>query len=153
MSEQIVKLLISYERTIAKLYSVCASKYPEHASFWNTLSQEEENHARIIEKLYQQIDGHTVFLENNRFKVRPLEISIEYSEEVIERAEQGMLTLLEALSISHSIETSVIESYYHTLFGGKSSNLNLYLNKLHEESKDHRNRLKDLLEKERSIKT
>ncbi|MBW6464421.1 MAG: hypothetical protein K0B84_09610 [Firmicutes bacterium] len=152
MSEQILMLLIKYENTLADLYSVCASTFPIHAHFWNNLSKEEEKHAQIIERLCHSINGSTVYLEKDRFKVRPVEISIEYAEELILRAKQGNLSLLEALSISNSIETSVIETYYYTIFGGKSSNLNSYFKQLKDESKVHRDKLQELLEKERKNK-
>ena len=79
MSVQIVDLLMKYEKTISKLYAECAKRFPEHSSFWNKLSSEEDRHASTINMLLQKVDDQTIFLEDTRFKVRPLDVSIEYA--------------------------------------------------------------------------
>ena len=149
MTIQAVDLLMEYENTISKLYMECANQFPEHVLFWKKLSSEEDRHASTIKKLLQKVDDQTVFLEETRFKIRPLEISIEYAEEVAGKVKKGALSLIEALSIAYSIESSLLETDYYELFAGDSVSLNHYLKKLQEESADHRNRLKDKLEKVR----
>ena len=149
MSKELVKLLMSYERAISKLYSMCAEQFPQLSSFWNQLSDEEIRHAAILEKLLEKVDDHTLYINDARFKIRPLEISLEYAEEVTGQVEKGYVNLISALSIAHSIESSLFESNYFEIFKGESAILNQHLKQLQDETANHRERVKVMLEKAR----
>lgn len=150
MSAEVVDLLMKYEITIGQFYAACAEKFPVQAPFWNRLADEEKKHALEIKTLCRKVDSKTIFLEEARFKIRPLEISIEYVEKTTERVKGGLLNLIEALSIAHSIETSILESNYFELFAGDSVSLNHHLKKIKEESNDHQKRVKEMLDQTRA---
>ena len=145
VSSQVVSLLLQYEETLATLYAGCAALFPEFKAFFDELSAEEMNHAEAIKDLMAKVDGKTVFLDDNQYKVRPLEISLEYIQDVNRRIAAGELSLLSALSSAYHIEVSAIESDYYTIFKGDSAYLNSYLSQLQEESEDHRDRILRML--------
>lgn len=146
MSRQVLRLLLQYEEALAQLYSDCSQHFPEIGSLFDELSAEEEDHAEAIRALMQRLDGRTVFLDDNQFKVRPLEISLEYVQDVNRRITTGEFSILQALSSAYHIETSIIESDYYRIFAGDSAYFNNYLSRLQEESKHHRNKVLQALE-------
>ncbi len=146
MPQRVVSLLLQYEESLANLYADCANHFPEAKSFFDELSSEEMNHARTMRELLEKVDGKTVFLDASQYKVRPLEISTEYVQDVNRRINAGEVSLLPALSAAYHIEVSVIESDSYRIFAGDSAYLNNYLDRLREESKDHRDRISRMLE-------
>jgi len=149
MSKEIMDLLLKHERAISKLYSMCAEQFPQLSSFWNQLADEERKHAAVLEKLLGKVDDHTLYINDARFKIRPLEISLEYAEEVTSKINKGDIALISALSIAHSIENSLFESDYFEIFKGESAYLNQHLKQLQDETADHRDRVKVMLDKAR----
>lgn len=145
MSIELVNLLIQYEKTIARFYSVCAKKFPEEVKFWSKLSKEEEKHALILEKVNEKVDNSNIFLNDTRLKIQPLRKSIEYAEEVTLKVERGELNLLSALSIADAIETSIIESAYYKIFEGKSIKFSNFLEQVQNESVAHRSKVREKL--------
>ncbi len=147
MSLEIAKKLIECELTISKLYSTCAEYFPEQSSFWNGLVQEEIGHANTIEELLGQVDGRILKLNKNRFNIRPLEISIEHTKNVIGRIEIGELDLIGVLSLALDIEQSVIESKYYEIFEGGSREYSDRLKQVRNESRGHAARIRDMKQK------
>lgn len=149
MPVEMVNLLIKYEKAIARFYAVCANNYPEEEQFWSELAVEEELHVRILERVSEKVDNNTLFLNEARFKINPLKMSIDYAEEVTVKAERGELTLVSALSIADAIEMTVIESAFYNIFEGDSVRLNKYLEQVQNESVAHRQKVREKLEKVR----
>ncbi|MCK5811368.1 MAG: hypothetical protein KAG94_00580 [Clostridiales bacterium] len=147
MSVKIIELLIEYEMTISKLYDVCAKNFPELEFFFRELSNEEIIHASIIKGVSDKIDNKTIFLNEKRFHPRPVEISIEYAQNITKRIAEGDLDLIGALSLAYDIESSVIESQYYQVFAGKSAEFNRYLKQVRDESSGHRKRIRDMKQK------
>ena len=152
MSKRIVELLVEHERAIAKLYTSCAQMFPEYRSFWEQLAGEEVRHASIIETVLKKVDDKTLFIDESRFKMRPLQISLEYVEEVTGRVDRGELTQVSALSIATAIEKSIFEENYFEIFKGDSVKLNQFLKKLQDETAVHEKRLEKMLAKVRREK-
>lgn len=152
MSKRIVELLLEHERAIAKLYTSCAQMFPEYRSFWEGLAVEELRHASIIETVLQKVDDKTLFIDESRFKMRPLQISLEYVEEVTGRVDRGELTQVSALSIATAIEKSIFEGNYFEIFKGDSVKLNHFLKKLQDETAVHEKKLEKMHAKVRREK-
>ena len=152
MSKRIVELLLEHERAIAKLYTSCAQMFPEYRSFWEGLAGEEVRHANIIETVLRKVDDKTLFMDESRFKMRPLQISLAYVEEVTGRVNRGELTLVSALSIATAIEKSIFEGNYFEIFKGDSVKFNQFLKKLQDETAAHEKKLEKMLAKVRREK-
>ena len=152
MSKRIVELLLEHERAIAKLYTSCAKMFPKYRAFWEQLAGEEVRHANIIETVLQKVDDKTLFMDESRFKMRPLQISLEYVEEVTGRVDRGEVTLVSALSIANAIEKSIFEGNYFEIFKGDSVKFNQFLKKLQDETAAHEKKLEKMLAKVRREK-
>ena len=152
MSKRIVELLVEHERAIAKLYTSCAQMFPEYSAFWEGLAGEEVRHASIIETVLQKVDDKTLFIDESRFKMRPLQISLEYVEEVTGRVNRGEVTLISALSIASAIEKSIFEENYFDIFKGDSVKFNQFLKMLQDETAAHEKKLEKMLAKVRKEK-
>ena len=62
---------IRVERNIASFYTLCAKHFKEDRVFWQTLSEEEEHHADILES------GLELLLEENLFPDEILDLDIK----------------------------------------------------------------------------
>lgn len=147
MSLEIAKKLIECELAISKLYSTCVEYFPEQSSFWNGLAQEEIKHGNTIEELLSQVDGKMLKLNKTRFNIRPLEISIEHVESIIDRIELGELDLIKVLSLALDIEQSVIESKYYEIFEGGTREYSDRLKQVRNESRGHAMLIRDMKQK------
>ncbi|MBN2557989.1 MAG: hypothetical protein JXB33_04445 [Clostridia bacterium] len=144
MEPMIVQLLVDYEMAMAGLYEVCAARFPSYKDFWLRLSAEEKGHAKAIGSLMEKVDGKNVILDATVFKARPIEISIEYADEVAKRVSERDIDLLGALSLAADIEKSLIESKFYKIFTGSSEILYETIHRIHGESEGHRKRIEDL---------
>ncbi len=147
MSVKIVDLLIKYELEMAKLYAVCAKSFPELESFWKELSLEEIKHASNIRELMKEADNKKMSLNESRFNIRPLEISIEHAIDITRRVNEKDLDLLGILSLAYDIESSLIESKYYEIFADKSRNFNNRLKQVRDESRGHARRIREMKQK------
>jgi len=143
-------LMMEYENALAELYNLFSLTFEELSSFWQSLSKEEINHANMISGLLVKVDDENLFLNENRFKEEPLEVSLDYVSEIMERTRKGELTIINALAIASSIENSIIEAKYLELFTGESAQMGNILSQLREETIKHRTRITEMLEKVRN---
>jgi len=147
MSMEIAKMLVENELTIAKLYGVCAVHFPEIGGFWRDLVQEEIKHAETIKELLSEVDGKALKFNSKRFNIRPLEISMEHAEDVINRIEFGDINLIGCLSLAYDIEQSVIESKYYEIFEGRSREFSDRLKSVRNESRGHAIKIREMKQK------
>ena len=94
-----------------------------------------------------QVDGRILKLNKNRFNIRPLEISIEHTENIIGRIKIGELDLIGVLSLALDIEQSVIESKYYEIFEGGSRKYSDRLKQVRNESRGHAKLISDMKQK------
>lgn len=146
MSKSIILKLKKHEEKLSELYGIYADLFPSYKEFWEELSYAEENHAIIIQDLLERVDNKAIFINSARFKERPLEISLEYIQEMIDKALNTKITLLGALSIANTMESAIIDSKFFEIFSGNSASLNKYLQKIHQETKEHRASIKKMQE-------
>lgn len=147
MSLEIVNLLIEYEMTMSRLYKVCAETFPELTEFWQELSDEEVRHADNIRELMVEASNKAVTLNQKRFNIRPIEISMEHALDTTRRVKEKEVDLIGILSLAYDIEMSLIESKYYEIFSGKSREINDRLKKVRNESREHARRIDEMKQK------
>lgn len=145
MSGKLVSLLMEHEKSVAHLYTIYAELFPEYRSFWDNLVREEERHIQIVADLFEKVDNQTIFLNEARFKERPLELSLNYIKEVTEKASMGNITMINALSVARDIEGAFIDSKFYEIFAGDSVWFKHYMSRLEQETRAHRQSVHDLL--------
>ena len=142
--EKIIQQLIAQERLLSKLYAVFANKFPTHANFWTQLSQEEENHARLIEKLRQAEQKGLIFFEESKINIHSLKLFIDNLEKLIKKVGESELTLRSACTYAVDYETALIEKNVFTHFVPANAKVKNTLNILQSETLKHVERMKDM---------
>ncbi len=142
--EELIKLLIAQERLLSRLYQVFSEQFPDHRDFWTNLSREEENHARILEKLIEAGKKGVLLFNEGRINTFSLKTSIQGLKGLVEKAEQGGFTLSSALSCSIDYESALIEKNAFTRFEPVSKKAGIALNTLKNETTQHIERIKTL---------
>jgi hypothetical protein len=143
-NKDIINMLKRNEIAIAELYGTYGRKYPKKQKFWKSLSNEEIQHARLIEKLSKRKDLKIADAAN-RFSTEVFKISFQYLEEKKHQAEEQALSLKEALTISLDIETGMLERGYFKVFEGDSPEFQNTLKALDAATQKHCNKIRDLL--------
>ena len=147
----IVELLINNEVNVGKLYRAYAEQFLDYCSFWSGLASEEAEHASWIRKLASKVAGGAVIINDRRFNASAIKTFSDYLERELIKVNKSGISLISALSTALYIEESIIEQKYFELFDGDSIEFKKTLIDLANATKDHRSRVKEALNKARSI--
>lgn len=142
--EKIIQQLITQEKLLSKLYAIFADKFPTHADFWTKLSREEENHARLVEKLRQAEQKGLVFFEEGKINIYSLKTFIDNLEKLVQKLEESELTLRSAYAYAVDYETALIEQNVFTHFVPGNAKVKNALKILQSETLKHIERMKDM---------
>ena len=143
---EMVELLAQNEEKVSVLYETYAGKFPEYEEFWSGLAKEEVGHAAWIRKLYS---NSAVSFNEERFKSKPVEISLKYLDEKIQEAQIQAIDLAGALSIAIELETNMIERDFFSVFDGDPDELKETFENLKTATQGHAERVRSLWLKKR----
>ena len=107
--EKILQLLKTQESLLSTLYASYAKQFAEYKTFWEKLSKEEDQHARLIEKLRTAEEKGLVFFDEGKIKTYTLNTFIDNLEKIIGKSEKGELSPASAFAHAVDFETSLIE--------------------------------------------
>ena len=142
--------LAEHEELIGKLYEAYANVFPELNELWNPLSKDEHQHATWIKELDLQASSDSrLFINKHRFKIAAINTSLEYIQKEIDRVSLSPIPIIEALSIAFYIEQSLIESRLFEVFETDSVELKHLLQKLNNETVNHRAKVREALDSQR----
>ena len=147
----VVDLLINNEVNVGKLYRAYAKRFREHCNFWADLASGEVEHAFWIRKLASKIADGTVFVNENRFNAAAIKTFSRYLESELTKANESGISLIAALTTALYIEESLIEQKYFEVFDGDSIEFKKTMIDLANGTKDHRSKIKELLNEARAI--
>jgi rubrerythrin len=142
----ILERLASNEESVAKLYEGYANSYPVLNEFWISLATEEMKHASWIRNLGREVEKGAVFINEKRFNVVAVHSMTNYLKKELGRLIEQKIPIVEALSITLSIEQSLIESKFFEVFETDSVNLKHILVKIRDDTTKHREKSKEALE-------
>ena len=139
---------IRVERTIASFYALCATHFKEDQVFWQTLSEEEEHHAKILES------GLELLLEENLFPNAILDLDIkelratnDKLEEQIAQFKDGRLSKKETYNYALELEQASLEFFFQQTTSDKSDEkATKIFDNLVGFDKDHAQRIQDLID-------
>jgi len=142
-----INLLIDLEINISKIYRVFSdNNYDDHI-FWRQLSNEESNHASLLETCIDFVNTDldvSVIIPDN------IENLIESNNKLIELREEYSKILGRDLSfeIAMNIESNVSEIHYQEVMTSKikSNKILNIIKKLNNEDINHYNRIKNYYE-------
>ncbi|MDD4858892.1 MAG: hypothetical protein PHR56_01605 [Dehalococcoidales bacterium] len=142
----ILEKLASNEESVATLYKTYGEAFPVLGEFWNSLAGEERNHASWIRGLGAQTENRRIFVSEKRFNAVAVQTVLDYLAKELARLNIEKIPIVEALSITVSIEQSLIESKFFEVFETDSVELKRTLTKIRDDTLVHRNKAKDALE-------
>ncbi len=141
---RLLEALKVHEKEIARLYEVYAETFLVYSSFWMDLSKDETEHADWIEKLQAKIENDSEVMVTERFPVAAIEHSIAYVKELIHKARQDDVELIDALSEALHLEEALSESKYFEVLADDSPETKRTLTLLKGSSRKHYQKVKEL---------
>jgi len=136
-----LSLLAEHEKTIAELYRIYAQTFPDLADLWNTLAEEEIEHASWIQAFAGQVETGEAALIGCRFNPDAISRAIEYLKGRILAA--PLEPLYHAFATSLDIETALLESKYYEVAYDASPQARRLLAALAEAAREHHHRLQE----------
>ena len=147
---KVIQLLCAHEEAIGNLYAEYARVFPEQQAFWTSFSKEEYMHADWIRSLQEMmIQGECLF--TGRFNEAAIQTSLTYVASQTERAKKGNVSLKEALSIALSIEDSLLEKKFFSVFSCDSVKAEQKRQMLIDATHKHRSTMQKAWEENRVI--
>ncbi len=147
----VLELLIRHELTIMNLYKVFAGLYSDVRDFWESLAREEQRHADLLAGLRDNQELDRRRLLDSRMKPQAITLSIGYAEGRIALAQEGVTTLLEALSIARDLESSLIEKQLSHINASVPPAARSVFEELAADTERHRKTITEELERERLL--
>ena len=136
--------MIRQESLLEKLYTLLAEQFPEHSGVWKYLAGEEKKHAIWLKQLYDAGEKGFILFDEGKIKSASLNTYIEHLKQIIGRAENKELTLVQAVSYTLDFENSLIEKNVFTHFDSTSEKARIILNRLNMETQSHVNRIQGI---------
>ncbi len=147
-----LEMLIRHESVIGQLYEVFASLFTEREGFWRSLAEDEQVHADRLGELGSEPSINRWLSHDSGLRPQAIKSSIGYVESQIERAEEGRVTSLQALSIARDLENALIEEQFSRMSDSVHIEAGPILLQLAAETETHRRTLADALEAERRLR-
>jgi hypothetical protein len=142
--KSMLSLFIDSELKLAELYSTLADKFPEERAFFKAHQAEELKHAQWIEYFRDKVEQGEVLFQENKTRMDALKSFLTYAQSILDNVKSAKMTLLMALSLSASMEDSLIERnlFYH--FSADFPEFQDILKRLKDETKVHAAEIKKL---------
>ncbi len=139
---------IRVERNIASFYALCATHFKEDQVFWQTLSEEEEHHAKILES------GLELLLEEDLFPdaildldTKELRATNDKLEKKITQCKEDRLNKRDTYDYALELEQASLEFFFQQTTSGKSDEKAIKIfDNLVGFDKDHAQRIQDLID-------
>lgn len=109
---QTIELLAQNEEVLVDLYKLYSQQYPEYKDFWESISNDEVQHAQWLHDLIGQINSGVLSFDSNRFNQQTIFESLHHGRQSLEQAQQAIIPAKDAPALSLKIEKSLIESKF-----------------------------------------
>lgn len=151
--KELIEKLAQNEESVSQLYRAYADRFPAYNEFWAGLADEEMKHASWLRQLSMKIvDGSPLYVDEDRFRVQPVQIYQNYLQQELTKAKGADISLTYALSVTASIEESLIERKYFEVFETDSVELKHVLLNLADATRAHMNKAREMLRKHKPPK-
>lgn len=129
------------ERIVGQLYKRYANYFPNEYRFWIQLSQEEEEHARLVKDLGEKVKKANIAFREDRFKINAIQTTIQYVQRRIKEAIDQKVSEQDALNIAWDIENGLLEKDFFKTFTADQASLKDVLNRLIHDTEEHRDKI------------
>lgn len=142
---RMLNLLAECEEAVAGFYASCAQVWPEDRPFWQGLEKDEHGHAWNLHRMGEIVDARPEsFTAEKLFSPYAIRTMIEGLQRDKDRVLTGRLTENMALSISHDLESSLIEKQYKDVLQSKDTAYNTLLREIIGQTGRHAARTREM---------
>ncbi len=133
----ILEKMASNEELLSELYQSFAKKFKTHTEFWQHLAYEEVDHADWIRDLSNKIREGSVLYNQDSLMVTGIEYFTDQVRESMKEMDNKNFKLINAISISRILESSLLENKCFEIVKSNSPELEDLLNRLKKATQDH----------------
>lgn len=144
---EILEKMASNEELLSELYQLFAKKFKTHTDFWQHIAYEEVNHADWIRDLSNKIREGSVTYNQDSLMVTGVDYFADQIRESMQEVSKEDFKLINAISISRILESSLLENKCFEIAKSDSIELDNLFSKLKEETKRHLQEVEDEWEK------
>ena len=107
---KLINLLAQRERVICDLYSIFAKIDQKDRAFWQSLSDDESQHANLLIDLISDISTGSISLEDSKINIKEIKSGIMHVKALEALSLDQKISPSRALKEAYSIENSLLES-------------------------------------------
>ena len=142
--QQILRLLMEAEQTLAALYRLFAQRSAADAFFWEAIAEQEQGHAAKIESMLGIVEQKPEKFSVGRMFTLPAVMTfIAGVRDNMDRVRKGELTPERFVPLALSIETSLLESRFYEMFISTDLEYNALRREIIAETQIHQRALRD----------
>jgi rubrerythrin len=146
--KKLIPLLIEHEIAIRTLYRKYAKKFPELQKFWTQLSNEEQEHAQMLQSLKRKAPLKSEDKRMN-INIQSVQTALMFCRNEITGANR-VKDIEEALSIAKNIENTIIEKKFFEIFHKYPAEVEGVFKRIEESTRQHFVRIQSMFEKTRT---
>lgn len=147
MNEQLetAQKFLEIETGLSELYETFARSFMKHVDFWEKLSQEEAQHAYMVQTLIDEAKKGRLIFDDPRIHIRILSNMVEDIQEARRRAREGEFDSDKAFRFALNFESTIVEKKAFDNFTGTEEKVVDVLGKLKTYSMRHRERIEEYI--------
>ena len=107
---RLINLLAQRERAIGDLYLLFAGMDQNNRAFWQSLSDDESQHADLLMDLISDISAGSLNLQSSKINIREIQNNIKYVKSLGLSVLNSGLSPDQAIKEAYNIENSLLES-------------------------------------------
>ncbi len=141
-----IELLAENEMVISRIYKVFSERFPEYHDFWETMAEEEIQHADLIRSVVPEVKEGAVRFRAQRLDETSVGMFRDYLKFSLACAREQDIPLKDAFETALAIEHDLIERSFFDLFEADTGELRLVFEGLASSTREHHRRLVQAIE-------
>lgn len=142
---KILELMKELELLMATIYQQMAQRFPDHADSYQSLANEEMEHAGWIEQLQTACQSGQARFAEGKTRTYTVNNMISYLKDFLQKLEAGHLNRLQTMTVVADFENSLIERNVFQRFSGDTPEVAQTLELLEQVQRQHTTRINALL--------
>ena len=142
---EVINKLAELENTIGLLYEAYRTQFPAYKSFWQSLADEEKEHALWLEQLGDCVLKRQATLNEKRFNIFAAQSFLNYLQNELDNVGRKEVTIINAAAIALYMEESIMEHNFYEVVAGDSPELKKTFDSLTNATQAHLLRVKTFL--------
>lgn len=149
-AEKAIDLLVENECLISRLYGIYADAFPESRSFWRGLAEDEQEHARMLRSLRGGLTEEAEQGDAGYIDPTSVKMFQDYLRVLVASGAGKSLTVDQAFETAARLELDLLERRFFESLRTNSEEMEETRSRLIEQTKEHRARLQQALERKRT---